>query len=1847
MATSAGAVTFGVTIDASRIATEIQAALTPALATIQRKLNATPLQVKIDIDVAGELARAQTALNRARLRIPTVNLDIDTVGAIARAQTRLSAANFGTGTVTVPVDVDAGMAMLQLRALHAIMQNFLRDNPLVVHVELNAASALAQVRALHELMQRALPPLRQEVNVDVDRGVLSRVSSLRGGLSGIALTAGGIGTVAAVLAGIGGAAAIAAGAIGGLVAGMAAIGPAAAAIGATAFVGLSGIKDAFTSLSAVSKNSAAESASQSKAIASAQDQVASSLDGAKAAQRGLVNAQRESASAARDVGQAYKDAERELSQYSLTVREASLDERDAAAALDDARRAANQLTFDPREREKAARDVERAEINLARAQDKNRETQQKFTEAQQKGVEGSDKVVAAKEKQRQADEAVTTASAGVASANRSVATAQRALQDATESATPSVLKFNEAMAKLSPNAQGFVLAARALGPAWKDLQNSIQDQLFAGLDKTLANTANVILPVLKTAMGGVATQLNSAATQALNFTASAKGIEGLNAVFANGANLLKGLTGGTGEFTKGLIDASVTATPLMEGLGRSIASLGEGIGRAFSRSAASGELTKVFEGLSGTLQGLGGLLDTVLGGLLSIGAKVLPTLKPLLDALSTGLGFIIPALGDLGKIFSEQLALILPDLGRLIGALAQGLKPVLPILAKLLDTVFQALTPLMPEFSRIVQILGKVLIDTIKALEPALGPLVKAFGDLLNAVAPIIPLIAENFATVITELAPALSDLFDALAPVIQTFTEQMKPVMDALAPVLKDVATTLGQAMSDAIGQIAPILPGLIKSFADFFIAILPILPPLIKLGTETVPILVGILVQFSPIIIGIIEAMTWFVRVTIEQLTPAINGLSDVFTAIFSTISDGISWLTGTAFPKIGEALGVVKGWFSGTVDGIRTIWDGLKSFVSDPINFIINTVWNNGLLKAWNTVRGLLGGSLPEATPLQVIPARAMGGPIPGRGGGTADDVLMWGSSGEHMVTAAEVIKAGGQNVIFAIRDMIARGVPFTWDNGNIVSDLGKGNLQAYGAQVAAKGIGNVPPEGLFDQLLPKFQGGGPVMPWMNQLQKGHEFARAQHGKPYQWAGPRFVGDSFDCSGFMASIAAAILGGNPWQRYWSTQSFAGYPSVGPQGFTRNLRADGMLVGVTNDPGGPGGGHTAGVLGPVPLLGIPNAMRVESGGALGNVHYGTGTDPFSFASQYGLPIGANGFFQPGAGMSGGPVGPSTDQQSSFLTRQVERIVHAATAPVRNAIKTTIGEPPPSLRGVPPGVLNATEGAFVKVLTGSVGKLGSALGGAWQRATDLGDKVLGGLGSLNPFDAGGVASGTGFMPKNVIAPERILSPEQTKLFEALVTALQSVAGGAGVAGSGLLTASTFQDGIASLGKAIGIKVPDGTVGPVKSSFLAGSGTVVDENGAILSDTKDLLERTASSQALVDATRFQQTQAVLTGIANLLTEKILVPVIQAGMEGAFKSISADATFNALGRSMGQVAGQIVAAAVAASSASKAAFAGGGVLPGYTPGRDIHQFYSPTGGRLALSGGEAIMRPEWTRSVGGPAGVARLNRAAAHGLANGGVLRFATGGTSPANLGSDLLNIDQSTVFGAILAKVVNVLVTALLKVIGIEIQVRDTMNGLAKDIRAFKGDTVAAFDENGQLISDTSGLVERTVSSQEEVESERNRITKEIISGTIKYLITTVLVPVLQALSSSLISASTTAIGGAIGGPAGAIVGSLAGAALGGLSTVLIGALGAILSAGIDAAFDSGGVASGVGLMPKRTLAPERVLSPRQTEGFERMVAALESGQLGRTIINAPMNVSGDARGAQVAHSGLLALLNS
>ncbi|MHC9292061.1 hypothetical protein ACRCUN_06310 [Mycobacterium sp. LTG2003] len=107
-----------------------------------------------------------------------------------------------------------------------------------------------------------------------------------------------------------------------------------------------------------------------------------------------------------------------------------------------------------------------------------------------------------------------------------------------------------------------------------------------------------------------------------------------------------------------------------------------------------------------------------------------------------------------------------------------------------------------------------------------------------------------------------------------------------------------------------------------------------------------------------------------------------------------------------------------------------------------------------------------------------------------------------------------------------------------------------------------------------------------------------------------------------------------------------------------------------------------------------------------------------------------------------------------------------------------------------------------------------------------------------------------------------------------------------------------------------------------------------------------------------------------------------------------------------------------------------------------------------------------------------------------------------------------------------------------------------------------------------------------------------------------------------------------------------AMIGALTGG-LGALFAPLAGLVGGL-------SFDSGGVARGMGMMPKATIAPERVLSPQQTVLFERMVAALErrgSTEPGsHTVIQVgegAIQVAGGPEAAENVYAGLRELMRS
>ena len=124
----------------------------------------------------------------------------------------------------------------------------------------------------------------------------------------------------------------------------------------------------------------------------------------------------------------------------------------------------------------------------------------------------------------------------------------------------------------------------------------------------------------------------------------------------------------------------------------------------------------------------------------------------------------------------------------------------------------------------------------------------------------------------------------------------------------------------------------------------------------------------------LGVIEGFWESVWTHVSDITHSVwNGIMGFFDNIWSNIKSG----------------------FTGAVNGISTAWGRLQGIFDGPVNFLVHTVYDDGIARLWNDVAGAIG--IPK------LPILAEGGLITQGTGSKSDDVLARVSKGETVVSA----------------------------------------------------------------------------------------------------------------------------------------------------------------------------------------------------------------------------------------------------------------------------------------------------------------------------------------------------------------------------------------------------------------------------------------------------------------------------------------------------------------------------------------------------------------------------------------------------------------------------------------------------------------------------------------------------------------------------------------------------------------------------------------------------------------------------------------------------------------------------
>lgn len=544
--------------------------------------------------------------------------------------------------------------------------------------------------------------------------------------------------------------------------------------------------------------------------------------------------------------------------------------------------------------------------------------------------------------------------------------------------TESPEKFNEALKKLSPNAQAFAIALREQAPALKEIQQGIQDAFFS-------NDFQGLLPRLAAGLKSMQPTLNGLAK---DFGALGKSVAGFvldsdaswefldNAAISLREQLAK-IAPVIVPLLTGLRDVGTVGLPLMDRLGSAVAEVAGEFATWLSEIAADGRLQGWIDTALSTLNELG----DVIGNVFSILNSVLGA------AQATGGGL----LGTLAEITGQFAAFLKSAEGSAaINALFSSILEIARQLAPVITTLVGALAgALGPALLRIATEIGPVLLETVEALAPAFAPLANAIADLLIAVAPLIPPIAKLVALLATALAGGVSGLASALGPVISMLSGGMLQALEELAPLVSEVliqalpiAAEAGLELAKAFAPLVPAIVGFASALAQ---ALLPHIPTLIDAAQRLIPPLVELATLFAdqlaagliaiiphlPAIIGFLVSMQSAIITLVGigiKLIIFLNNLNQKFLALPGAIAGAMAGLR----EGVGNALGAVLGFLTSLggqiISWFQTLPGRIIGFLKSlPGNLadIFETALN-GAATIVGTIVGLIVGIVTKLPP-----------------------------------------------------------------------------------------------------------------------------------------------------------------------------------------------------------------------------------------------------------------------------------------------------------------------------------------------------------------------------------------------------------------------------------------------------------------------------------------------------------------------------------------------------------------------------------------------------------------------------------------------------------------------------------------------------------------------------------------------------------------------------------------------------------------------------------------------------------------------------------------------------------------
>jgi hypothetical protein len=349
-------------------------------------------------------------------------------------------------------------------------------------------------------------------------------------------------------------------------------------------------------------------------------------------------------------------------------------------------------------------------------------------------------------------------------------------------------------------------------------------------------------------------------------------------------------------------------------------------------------------------------------------------------------------LQGLTKLFETINKIPVEELTILIGAMA-GMAAGLGAVAAVTAIVTTGLAGLIVVG---VIALATALVILYKKVEPVRKVIDTTFRAIAEGVTWLVDTIIEPAWTQLVRLGQWLNTNFwqplreyaETVFPVVARFAtimweDSLKPVFTFIGAILRNV---VGPAISWFWSHVVKPVFSLIQVAAKILGAAFQVFFGLAQIGFKII----------SAVVLAFYSA--------------AIKPMWDKVRPIFQLLGAFIQTHIAPGFRKGMEILG--------------KIWDGLVEMTKRPIRFVVNTVLNDGILRAYNFIAKKFNVK-PDDVRIDLPKGFAAGGAITGRGRKGVDSELIYAAPGEHMWTAREVDAVGGHAAMHALRSAALNG------------------------------------------------------------------------------------------------------------------------------------------------------------------------------------------------------------------------------------------------------------------------------------------------------------------------------------------------------------------------------------------------------------------------------------------------------------------------------------------------------------------------------------------------------------------------------------------------------------------------------------------------------------------------------------------------------------------------------------------------------------------------------------------------------------------------------------------------------